>query len=144
MWLLENSKGAWMNSWGCVQDDGPPHTQPLGFCCHWGKNPDNWKKRHNREVSAIHTEASGSVVLMDEDLCFCSPSSQLFGTGRNVWKRRGVDGWMDERGRGDSLEVVSVNLFGEFADDSDQSSVFIFQTLVVCSQIHQNLRGEKQ
>lgn len=34
---------------------------------------------------------------------------------------------------------LSPCLFGEFADDTDQCSIFIFKTLVVCSQVHQNL-----
>lgn len=56
----------------------------------------------------------------------------------------GRDGWMDggKKGGG-SLLVVSLShsfrLFGEFADDTDQCSIFIFKTLVVRSQVNQNL-----
>lgn len=34
-------------------------------------------------------------------------------------------------------------LFGEFADDTNKCSVFILQTLVVCSQVNQDLVGDK-
>lgn len=44
-------------------------------------------------------------------------------------------------GRGGSLLFVSpsLRLFGEFADDTDQCSIFIFKTLVVGSQVDQDL-----
>lgn len=39
---------------------------------------------------------------------------------------------------------VSFTLFGEFADDTDQCSIFIFQTLVVCFQVNQSLEKKKK
>lgn len=66
-----------------------------------------------------------------------------------------MDGWIEgrmegeERGRSLLFMCVCVSLarslslsprlFGEFADDTDQCSIFIFKTLVVCFQVNQNL-----
>lgn len=38
----------------------------------------------------------------------------------------------------------SLRLFGEFADDADQCSIFILKTLVVCSQVNQDLVVKKK
>lgn len=68
-----------------------------------------------------------------------APSLSLFGTGRNVRKVRmeeeGVGGVEVERGFPPKLHLT-LRLFGEFADDADQRSVLVLQTLVVRSQVH--------
>ena len=51
----------------------------------------------------------------------------------------------EEGGGFPALRVsFSLCLFGEFADDTDQCSIFIFKTLVVCSQVNQNLVVENE
>lgn len=58
-------------------------------------------------------------------------------------RERGRGGAGDGRGVGGGLPALCLSfprrLFGEFADDTDQCSIFIFQTLVVSSQVDQNL-----
>lgn len=52
-----------------------------------------------------------------------------------------MDRWV-EGGGGDpcsSCHSLSLHLFGEFADDTDECSIFIFKALVVCLQVNQNL-----
>lgn len=58
--------------------------------------------------------------------------------GREGEREGWMDGWMEGGGGFPALHV-SLCLFGEFADDTDQCSIFIFKTLVVCSQVDQNL-----
>lgn len=58
--------------------------------------------------------------------------------GRERRREGGMDGWMEGGGGFPALRV-SLCLFGEFTDDTDQRSIFIFKTLVVCSQVDQNL-----
>lgn len=65
-----------------------------------------------------------------------------------------TDGWTDRRmeGRMDGWREgvpcffvsPSLRLFGEFADDADQCSIFILKTLVVCSQVNQDLVVKKK
>lgn len=53
---------------------------------------------------------------------------------------------MEERTEGGAVpcfRALSRRLFGEFADDADKCSVFIFQSLVVGSQVNQDLVGDK-
>lgn len=53
---------------------------------------------------------------------------------------------MEERTEGGAFpcfRVPSRRLFGEFADDADKCSVFILQSLVVSSQVNQDLVGDK-
>lgn len=78
--------------------------------------------------------SSHGARCVGRTFCYFSPPLLLFGTGRNVWKRR-------REGAGvPALHVsLSLPLFGEFADDTDQCSIFILKTLVVCSQINKNL-----
>lgn len=49
-----------------------------------------------------------------------------------------TDRWKEGRG---SLLFISplLHLFGEFADDTDERSIFVFETLVVGSQVDQDL-----
>lgn len=63
----------------------------------------------------------------------------------SLWHRKECveaerDWWMDGW-TGGSLLFVSptCHLFGEFADDTDKCSIFIFKTLVICSQVNQDL-----
>lgn len=56
----------------------------------------------------------------------------------------GRDGWLGGGRRGSLLSMslslsLPPHLFGEFADDTDQCSIFIFKTLVVCLQVNQYL-----
>lgn len=54
---------------------------------------------------------------------------------------------MEGRTEGGALpcfRAPSRRLFGEFADDADQCSVFILQALVVGSQVNQDLVGWRQ
>lgn len=53
---------------------------------------------------------------------------------------------MEERTEGGAFpcfRAPSRRLFGEFADDADKCSVFILQSLVVSSQVNQDLVGDK-
>lgn len=82
-----------------------------------------------------HQNPSEAVVLMCVE---CPPLYSL--ALRGMYGSSG----MDKRSGGgrSSPVVVSLSLFGEFADDADQCSIFIFKTLVVCSQVNQNLQVE--
>lgn len=99
-----------------------------------------------------HHNPSQAVVFMyighsAASLPFLSHSLALGGMCRSSERRReaGRDGWRDRGREGSSLLFVSLSphLFGEFADDTDQCSIFIFKTLVVCSQVDQNLVVKK-
>lgn len=109
-----------------------------------GPSCGNWAIRHSKDTPAVHEEASQSKWSCSARVrrtfhCFSPSAPSPFGTERNVWKR--WDGWKEWGGES-SLVVVSLSLFGEFADDADQCSIFIFKTLIVCSQVNQNLQVE--
>lgn len=58
-------------------------------------------------------------------------------------RRMEEEGEREEGGEGrwrvDPHSSPSLHLFGEFADDTDQRSVLVLQTLVVRPQVHQDL-----
>lgn len=136
-------------------------------CCYCGTlGPPSRRSSCNKRALKRHTKATPAVrrgASQSKSSCgvhvrrtFCCPPSPLrsrsLALGGMCGRREGwMDGWMEERreggregGRG-SLLFVSLSLsphlrlFGEFADDTDQCSIFIFKTLVVCSQVNQNL-----
>lgn len=87
-----------------------------------------------------HTKATPAVWKASQaKSTFGCPLLLLFGFGWNVcggieWRRR------QNRRRVPAFCGLShLCLFGEFADDADQCSILIFQPLVVCSQVTQNL-----
>lgn len=98
------------------------------------------KEKHTKATPAVHREASQSkssccVHVRRTFCCFLSLSLAPEG----MCGRR--DGWTEGWREGGSLLFVSpsLRLFGEFADDTDQCSIFIFKTLVVGSQVDQDL-----
>lgn len=94
------------------------------------------ERRHNPNQAVV-------LMCVGQSPDYSPPCLSLFGTEKCVEK--GMDKWMEReraRERGCSLEVFS--LFGEFADDTDQCSIFIFKTLVVCSQVNQYLEVKIQ
>lgn len=137
------NKDAWMHSWRLCTSMSPPRHTVTGFVASVETveqsrrfYSDKW--RHDEDVYVFrrrHHNPAQTVALS---------SSHSLALGGMYGRRGGRSGgWMNRwRARGDSLEVVSLDLFGEFADDSDQSTIFIFQTLVVCSQVDQNLEEQ--
>lgn len=95
--------------------------------------------RHTKDTPAVHSEASQSksncgVHVCRTFCCFSPPLSHSLALG-GMYGRR--DGCLE--GGGLPALRMSLRLFGEFADDTDQCSIFIFKTLVVCFQVNQNL-----
>ena len=90
-----------------------------------------------------HHNPSQAVVFI-----YVGHSAASLPLSLSLWHREecvegGRDGWMDGGKKGGGSLLVSLShsfqLFGEFADDTDQCSIFIFKTLVVRSQVNQNL-----
>lgn len=106
----------------------PQAFMPSVFC-------DKRALRHTKATPFVHREASQS-----KSSCGAHLLSPLSFT---LWHwEECVDRGEGGEGRGllcSSGLCLSPCLFGEFADDTDQCSIFIFKTLVVCSQVHQNL-----
>lgn len=105
------------------------------------------KKRHTKATPAVRREASPS----GSRCCICvRRTRRRFLVFLCLWhwkecEEGETDGW-----RGGEEGVLGFSfptspplpLFGEFADDADQRSVFVLQTLVVCPQVDQDLEVE--
>lgn len=106
--------------------------------------------RHTKDTSALQKRKKNpnrAVVIM------CARSSPDSPTLCHSLALRGMcgrkEGQTDDEESGVGWGVfpgdrVSFTLFGEFADDTDQCSIFIFQTLVVCFQVNQSLEKKKK
>lgn len=147
-WNVRRGKEAWSHR-DCVRgvlDEQSQYDDMVGKKLVHRSSCGNWAIRHTQKIKntqntpAVHEEASESKWSCHAHVRWNSPPPPYSLALRGMYGSSG----MDERSVGgkSSPVVVSLNLFGEFADDADQCSIFIFKTLVVCSQVYQNLQVE--
>lgn len=105
--------------------------------CWSPENMHEVRTRHTHTYSRKGKRSSRIVTRPHKTVTFFSAVLRVWRSpllSRRLWPSEGC--W----GRGGTFLSLLRSLFGEFAYDSNQSSVLVLQPLVVRSQVSQNLR----